>query len=239
MTDQLTIHTQPSVKQIGHTTVTQEMAEIYDSHPASFLSSASGGETLIEFAGRQCYESFHNPAGRTNPEYIANILQQRHFSVLEHANVTYLITQVSRSFTHDLVRHRHMSYSQLSQRYVDSTLGSYVCPPLYQTDREMFNVWKADIEDIHETLKEHTRLIDARHPNLPKKQRREAIRSLAPNSIETKIVVTGNLRSWLELISKRYHAAADQEIQEVASLITADLKLLHPAVFDHVEFQGD
>jgi len=77
-------------------------------------------ESLVEVAGRVCYMSFARPRPGGNHAYIKHILEVGHGSVLEHAVWNFLITGVSRSFTHELVRHRAgMGYSQLSQRYVD------------------------------------------------------------------------------------------------------------------------
>src|SRR5690606_12172995 len=86
-------------------------------------------EALIEFAGRGCYQSWGNPSGKTNREYVQHLCRQGHFSVLEHANITVAIRGVSRAFTHELVRHRHFSYSQLSQRFVDESEARFVIPP--------------------------------------------------------------------------------------------------------------
>src|SRR5690606_13467825 len=78
-------------------------------------------EDLIEFAGRSCFQSFNkpNPATRANKDYIANIIAQGHHSVLEHASATFYIEGVSRALTHELIRHRHLSFSELSQRFVN------------------------------------------------------------------------------------------------------------------------
>ena len=83
-------------------------------------TDADGGQALVEFAGRACYQSWSkpNPRTATNASYISHIVEVGHFSVLEHASVSFYITGVSRSCTHELIRHRHFSYSQLSQRYV-------------------------------------------------------------------------------------------------------------------------
>ncbi len=80
----------------------------------------TSGQALAEFAGRACYQSWTkpNPATATNAGYLGHILDVGHLSVLEHGTVTMYITGASRSLTHELVRHRHFSYSQLSQRYV-------------------------------------------------------------------------------------------------------------------------
>ena len=90
--------------------------------PVSWLGESTDGERLAEFAGRLCYMSQRNPASRTTRDYLENIKRQGHGSVLEHANYSILVEGVSRSLTHELVRHRAgMAYSQLSQRYVDES----------------------------------------------------------------------------------------------------------------------
>ncbi len=91
-----------------------------DHLPVSWIGESTDGERLAEFAGRLCYMSQHNPAKRETREYLENIKKQGHGSVLEHANYSILLEGVSRSLTHELVRHRAgFAYSQLSQRYVD------------------------------------------------------------------------------------------------------------------------
>src|SRR5678809_42615 len=87
----------------------------------------SDGETLAEIGGRLCYMSF-GKGRKGNAEYLCNIIEQQHFSVLEHANYSFIFTGVSRSLTHELVRHRHFSFSQLSQRYVDHCAAPSVRP---------------------------------------------------------------------------------------------------------------
>ena len=74
--------------------------------PVNWKGTSSDGERLAEFAGRLCYMSQGNPAGRTTAEYLDNILKQGHGSVFEHANYSLLLEGISRSCTHELVRHR-------------------------------------------------------------------------------------------------------------------------------------
>ena len=83
-------------------------------------TDADGGQALAEFAGRACYQSWSkpNPATATNATYLAHLLEVGHLSVLEHGTATFYLTGISRSLSHEFVRHRHFSYSQLSQRYV-------------------------------------------------------------------------------------------------------------------------
>jgi len=87
---------------------------LYDTFPDG--EAVYDGEALVEFAGRACYQSFHKPNPKTasNEGYLAHILETGHGSVLEHASVSIYITGVSRSFTHELIRHRHFSFSELS-----------------------------------------------------------------------------------------------------------------------------
>src|SRR5262245_62265627 len=93
-------------------------------------TDAEGGEALAEFAGRACYQSWHkpNPSTATNAGYLRHILEVGHLSVLEHGSVTFYISGISRSLTHELIRHRHFSYSQLSHRYVQVSDAGMVDP---------------------------------------------------------------------------------------------------------------
>src|ERR1043165_1990430 len=105
------------------------------------------GERLAEFAGRLCYMSQRNPANRTTAEYLTNILKQGHGSVFEHAVYVLLIEGVSRSLSHELVRHRAgFGYSQLSQRYVDESDAAFVVPPAIQGDDEAEGEWQSQVE---------------------------------------------------------------------------------------------
>ena len=90
--------------------------------------AARPGQALIELAGRACYRSYHNPAGRTNEDYIHNLMGMGHLSVIEHSFAAFHVIGASRSFTHELVRHRHLSFSQRSQRYVDERDEPFVEP---------------------------------------------------------------------------------------------------------------
>src|SRR6476659_2332370 len=115
--------------------------------PVAWLGEGTDGERLAEFAGRLCYMSQANPAKRPTREYLDNIKKQGHGSVLEHANYTLLLEGVSRSLTHELVRHRAgFAYSQLSQRYVDESEASFVIPPAVIGDTNLEAQWREQIE---------------------------------------------------------------------------------------------
>jgi thymidylate synthase (FAD) len=209
--------------------------------PVAWKGESTDGERLAEFAGRLCYMSQHNPAGRTTHEYIENIKRQRHGSVLEHANYTLLLEGVSRSLTHELVRHRAgMAYSQLSQRYVDESEASFVVPPAIVGDAELEGAWRAQVEGAQaayvalvERLMDRYRWVDDKVHR--RKMAREAARGVLPNSTETKIVVTGNARAWRTLLELRSSEAAELEIRRLAVAVLRVLRAEAPAFFGDVE----
>jgi thymidylate synthase (FAD) len=130
------MNTGPTVTLVAHTTAAIPSNGMPWDQWAS--DARTDADLLTEFAGRLCYQSWDKPrpATRANSDYLANILQRKHFSVLEHAGFTVVITGVSRSFTHELVHHRHLSFSQLSQRFVDESSARFVPPPLFRDDPE-------------------------------------------------------------------------------------------------------
>src|SRR5260370_11418713 len=107
---------------------------------------AAPGERLAEFAGRVCYMSQHNPASRTTAEYLENIKKQGHGSVLEHAVYVLLIEGISRSCSHELVRHpAGFAYSQLSHRSDDQSQPAFVLPPSLASDPCLEAAWESDV----------------------------------------------------------------------------------------------
>lgn len=227
---------EPSVKLIATTMLwTDEVIptkDHYDSLAGMGLQdNVTGADSLAEFAGRACYQSFHRPNPKTaaNKDYLANILRQGHESVLEHASATFYIEGVSRACTHEIIRHRHLSYSQLSQRFVDESESEIVCPPALaedQVDRDTLEEVWMEASSWYLTL-----VNDMTEAGLPRKQAREAARAVLPNMTETKIVVTGNMRAWRDFVKKRYTLAADAEIRKVAGLILGELRQLAPNSF--------
>lgn len=184
-------------------------------------------EWIPEFAGRLCYMSFKKPNEKTraNADYIANIINQEHYSVLEHGSVTLFISGVSRSLTHELVRHRHFSFSQLSQRYVTKPEVA-VHPTLVAYG------WEPEVRiAFDDAVKLYNRIYDAlRLQGLSKKEAAQAAREVLPNSTETKITVTGNFRSWREFFQKRRSPAADEQIHQMADLAFEKLYEIAPAM---------
>lgn len=197
--------------------------------PVAWLGDASDGERLAEFAGRLCYRSQANPAKRPTREYLDNIKKQGHGSVLEHANYSLLLEGVSRSLTHELVRHRAgFAYSQLSQRYVDESNASFVVPPAIIGDEKLEGIWRAEVEGAQRTYVELVGQLVERYGWIAdrvhrRKMAREAARAVLPNATETKIVVTGNARAWRTMLELRASEGAELEIRRLA---IATLQLL-------------
>lgn len=204
-------------------------------------------QTVAEFAGRLCYLSFGPEAGlegghklipgrTTNSEYLANILRTRHGSVLEHAVWTVLFEGISRALTHELVRHRHFSFSQLSQRYVDESDVAFVLPPEIAPEGETFDMFKNSCQralDDYRTLlaRIEAQVKDEPSQTLRRKRARQTARSLLPNATETKIVVTGNARAWRHFIELRASEGADTEIRALAIKCFELLKEEAPNLF--------
>ena len=205
-------------------------------------TEAEGGQALTEFAGRACYQSWSKPIPRTatNDAYIGHIIDVGHFSVLEHASVSFYITGISRSCTHELVRHRHFSYSQLSQRYVPEHDAEVVTPPGLEDDPELMDIFTAAADASRVAYIELLNRLEAKFADQPnavlrRKQARQAARAVLPNATETRIVVTGNYRAWRHFIAMRASEHADVEIRRLAIACLRELVDVAPAVFADFE----
>jgi thymidylate synthase (FAD) len=205
-------------------------------------TDADGGQALAEFAGRACYQSWTkpNPATATNAGYLHHILEVGHLSVLEHGSVTFYLTGISRSLTHELIRHRHFSYSQLSQRYVPERNAAMVEPDVIAEDPELHARFVAASEaavaaytDLLEGLEK--KFSDVEHATLRRKQARQAARAVLPNATETRIVVTGNYRAWRHFIAMRASEHADVEIRALAIACLRELRKVAANVFADFE----
>src|SRR3954466_906113 len=202
-------------------------------------TDADGGQALAEFAGRACYQSWTkpNPATATNAGYLRHILEVGHLSVLEHGSVSLYLTGVSRSLTHELIRHRHFSYSQLSQRYVPERDATIVEPAVIAEDPELHERFLAATDaavaaynDLLEGLEK--RFADVPNATLRRQQARQAARAVLPNATEPRLVVTGNSRAWRHFIARRASEHADVEIRELAIACLRELQKVAGHVFD-------
>lgn len=221
---------------------------VYPAHIDWHSDSEVAGEVVAEFAGRLCYLSFGENAGlegghrsipgrTTNESYLGNILQVKHGSVLEHAVWTLLIEGVSRSLTHELIRHRAgFGFSQLSQRYVDESDIGFVLPPEIGEDTRAYEVWS---EGCEQALDGYRALLDEMTDQvgsdgvatMRKKRARQVARALLPNCAETKVVVTGNARAWRHFMEMRGSGSADVEIRRLANSVLRVLRDEAPHIF--------
>ncbi len=204
-------------------------------------TGASEPEELVEAAGRICYMSFgESQSPRSNGDYIHNLIQQGHESVLEHVSWTLLIVGVSRAFTHQLVRHRAgFSFSQLSQQYHEETDATFVEPAHLRQSARALEAWQNAMTVARESYKIILDSLGAA-PNgagveLRKKELNRAIRSAArsvlPNATETKVVVTANARALRHFFTVRGSIPGDVEMREVVAGVFKLVRADAPSLF--------
>lgn len=209
--------------------------------------SATEAEEIVEAAGRICYMSFGpSQSPRSNRQYIRNLIEMGHESVLEHVSWTILMTGVSRAFTHQLVRHRvGFAFSQLSQQYHDEKDAAFVMPVGLETVPGAIEVWQQAIDaakqaysTIMKCLQESDSGISR---DLGRKETLRAIRSAArsvlPNATETKIIATANARAVRHLLKTRGSVPGDIEMRRVATALLETLKPEAPSLFFDFEVQ--
>lgn len=183
------------------------------------------GVALAKFAGQLCYLSLGEQRTKNADaqKYITRILQQGHGSVLEHVHYSLLLYGVSRATTHELVRHRHHSPSQVSQRYVAGRHLRFVETPESASNEELHVEFERSIDEAaaayarREAIILRRRGIDTISATTAQRKavRQEARRGL-PNETEAPILLTGNVRAWRGLIDQRSSAGADAEICRLA-----------------------
>jgi len=207
------------------------------------------GAQLCKVAGQVCYMSLgpkrtHNEKAR---KYFDNLKSSGHGSVFEHANFSLLFYGISRSVTHELIRHRAgFGYSQLSQRYVSGQMLRFVERPEYRADEQLHAQF---VERIERAAGEYAaitqRLLEMQQAGVEilsaeartdlRKKVQQTARSVLPNETETVIVTTGNARAWRHFIEARANAHAETEIRELAVRAFLCLRLTDPVLFDDYE----
>lgn len=196
-------------------------------------------DALAEFAGRACYQSWDrpNPGTYANHDYLLNITRQGHESVFAHASATFYVEGVSRSLTHELIRHRWLAFSEVSQRYVDMADAEFVMPPAFKGDAQL-EMWANDIWfEATDAYKASNMVLEDK--GLSRKEARQAARAVLPNMTETKIVVSGNIRAWRDFLRQRLMPQADAEIRQLAEAIFDWLKDLAPNSMQGIEDPRD
>ncbi len=209
------------------------------------LTEIPSGSAICKAAGQLCYASF-GPKRTMNVDaarYFKNIKESGHGSVLEHANYTLAFYGISRSVTHELVRHRAgVGVSQISQRYVSGRVLRFVERPEYQNIPALHGAFEKRIEVAAEDYnliaeqllaeqKSGSELLSADARTDLRKKVQQAARSVLPNETEAPIVVTANARAWRHIIEMRANAHAEIEIRELAFRAYLCLVAMDPLLF--------
>jgi thymidylate synthase (FAD) len=199
----------------------------------------NGGELIVEFGGRACYRSWEpglNPnvtKVRTDQrEYFANILRSAHGSVLEHANWSFALRNVSRVFTHELVRHRAGSaFSQESLRYVRLTDIGFRVPPALEPIRDQVISIVERLEELQVSAASELGIDEQGVPFHVKKEVTSALRRLAPIGLSTDIVWTANARTLRHVIEMRTAEGAEEELRLVFDRVARVMQAEAPGLF--------
>lgn len=201
-----------------------DMYEIEAKPEITLMAMTPNAEDVIERACRTCYLSFHRykPPASTE-ELIKKVIRKKHHSVLEHALATFRIKGGSRVFTHELVRHRLMSPSQESQRYVE-----------YGKTRDFDVVIPPKLKDSPYCDRYVSMAIEAERlysemvaNGIPK----EDARFVLPNGTTSEIVISANLREFRHIFQVRCHPRAQWEIRGICLEMLRILKEKTPIVF--------
>jgi thymidylate synthase (FAD) len=202
-------------------------------------ASPNDAQLLVEFCGRVCYRSWEpglNPnvtrIREDQSEYLANLLASLHGSVLEHANYTFAFHNVSRVFTHELVRHRAGSaFSQESLRYVRLTDIGFRVPAALEPLREQVLNLVEQLEEFQITAAEELGLDEEGVPFSVKKEVTSALRRLAPIGLSTDIIWTANVRTLRHVIEMRTSPGAEEELRLVFDGVARMMQAEAPSLF--------
>ncbi len=203
----------------------------------------NGGELLVEFGGRACYRSWE-PGLNANVtrvrvdrrEYFENLLRSAHGSVLEHASYSFALRNVSRVFTHELVRHRAGSaFSQESLRYVRLTDIGFRVPPALEPLRGQVLAIVEQLEEFQRDAAETLGIDDEGVPFHVKKEVTSALRRLAPIGLSTDIVWSANLRTLRHVIQMRTADGAEEELRSVFDEVARVMVREAPLIFQDFE----
>ncbi|MBN1500860.1 MAG: FAD-dependent thymidylate synthase [Spirochaetes bacterium] len=187
----------------------------------TLLAITPDAEKLIEEAGRTCYLSADKMSDTTTGPFIRRSIKNAHLSIIEHASATFRITGASRSFTHQLVRHRVASFSQQSQRYVNEEDFNYIIPDSIAGNDQAAEIYREFMLHTQQTYKK------LRSLNILK----EDARFILPNALESEIVFTANFRELRHLFTLRLDRHAQWEIRKAAFAMLKIMMEKAPAVF--------
>lgn len=227
---------------VGHTQLHPEFEARAEELGYEIEEGIGGGEVAAEFGGRACYQSFSkpNPATATNAGYLNHILDVGHLSVLEHGTVTLYVEGTERATTHELIRHRHLSPSQLSQRYVGEEDTMFVEPDIIANDPAAHAVYVEAVENARRAYGELVEILSKKTAEIfdnntdRRKNARQAARAVLPNATETRLQLTGNYRAWRHFLRMRGSEHADVSIRLVAVAVYKKLVTIAPSAFGDI-----
>lgn len=198
-----------------------------------FEDLPNDADTLAHFAGRACYQAWEMPRKETANDmgYLDNIIEQGHFSVVEHGTVSFYVEGVSRALLAELTRHRHVSLSVESQRYVDYSGTRPVIPPAMR-GTELEEDLEQEYARALTVYNSYVNVLTAHGKT--RKEAREAARSVLPNCAPVAMVVSGNHRAWRDMLGKRYSTHADAEIRELFIEILSQLREIAPGTYQDI-----
>lgn len=189
------------------------------------ISVTPNAEKTIELAGRNCYNSVSKINKDSHIKFIKNIIKSGHESVLEHANVTLLLEDVSVSLLRQLERHRIASYAERSMRYVAMDQFEYIVPKSISKDKELYDDYKRYMglsQSLYQKFRNHG-------------IKKEDARFVVPLAATSKLVMTMNFRSLRNFLKLRLDKAAQWEIRELANEILDIILIIAPSCFEDLK----
>lgn len=201
------------------------------------LEHTPNPEKLISNAARLCYSSigieslFDKYTDEQNKDMIGKLMAMNHESPIEHVNFTFGIEGISRTLSHQLVRHRIASYSQQSQRYVKLDQFEYTIPPNIANNEKLK---KAYINNMRIDQLLYDYMVDELiKDGFTEKEAIEDARYIFPNACETKLIVTMNARTLMNFFKLRCCNRAQWEIRELADKMLIECKKIAPNIFKY------
>ncbi len=241
---------EPKVFLVGETRIIEEGLQAYLRHVGAedwSTDAPSDSERLCEVMGRLCYRSFKpglNPnvtrVREGNETYLRHILEVGHGSVIEHPVLNFVFADVSRVFTHELVRHRAgTAMSQESLRFVRLDRLSAYCPTHIRENEAGMEIFSRTLEKLEEVQAELARVyaIDDEKQFNVKKKLTSAFRRVAPDGVATTIGWSCNLRSLRHVIEMRTEPSAEEEIRVVFGMVYELVRNRYPSLMGDYEVE--
>jgi thymidylate synthase (FAD) len=199
---------------------------------------ATDAENLIEIAGRICYMSFgERQSPKSNREYIRHLIVHGHESVLEHASWSFILSGVSRGFSHQFVRHRvGFAFSQLSQQYIDHSSAEAVMPEVVADLPAAAELWEASVNRSLADYREIVEILEGAPADLAPRERarllRSAARTLLPSAAETKLAFSANARAIRHFLATRGGIEGDEEMRMMSASLLGLMREEAPSAFE-------